>query len=105
MATASAAGQLSLVVLRQVEACATDELYDDVVAVVERFLDETPATLTTAHGEVTKALVGFVLLAPCLTTERCHTIEASGGHAAPNAGGRDKASALAMSESVSSCSV
>ena len=82
VATASAAGQLSLVVLRQVEACATDELYDDVVAVVERFLDETPATLTTAHGEVTKALVGFVLLAPCLTTERCHTIEASGGHAA-----------------------
>lgn len=59
------------------EACASDELYDDVIAAVERFLDETPAELTTAHGTIRKALIGFLLFAPCLESERCRAIGAS----------------------------
>lgn len=81
-AAASSRGEFALVVLRHVEACASDELYDDVISAVERFLDDTPSELTTAHGVVRKSLVAFVLLAPCLVRERCLTIEGTGSAAA-----------------------
>jgi len=82
VAAASAANQRALVVLRQVEACASDDHYDGSLSVVERFLDETPYEVTTAHGEVKKALVGFLLVAPCLERSTCEEIEAKGEDAA-----------------------
>lgn len=78
LVAASDQGERALVIMRQVEVCASDRLYDDVLAVVERFLDDTPAVQTTASGEVRKALVGFILLAPCLSRDECAQYEALG---------------------------
>ena len=84
VARVSRANEHALVVMRHVDACATDAVYDDLLAVVERFLDETPAVQTTASGEVRKALVGFLLLAPSLPRDACERYEAL-GTAAPAA--------------------
>lgn len=81
LAKATRAGDRALVVLRQVQACSSDDLFDDVLAVVERFLDETPATQTTASGDVRKSLVGFVLIASRLARETCIQFERLGSGA------------------------
>ena len=84
LAASSGAGKRALVVLRHVDACATDQMYDEVVGVIERYLDETPAVQTTAHGEVIKSRSAFLLIASCLTKSRCEQIEASGAASAPH---------------------
>ena len=48
---------------------------------VERFLDETNDVQTTAHGAVVKSLVGFLLVASCLTLARCEQVAAEGAAA------------------------
>ena len=78
LAATSARGERSLVVVRHVEACASDAMFDSILSTIERYLDETPQVQTTAYGDVVKALTGFVLFAPSLTQERCEAILASG---------------------------
>ena len=68
----------ALVIMRHVETCTTDQLYDDVLSVIERLLDETPAVLPTANGDVRKALASFILFAPCLTRDECGLYESEG---------------------------
>jgi len=68
----------ALVIMRHVETCTTDQLYDDVLSVIERLLDETPAVLPTANGDVRKALASFILFAPCLTRDECVRRESKG---------------------------
>ena len=81
-AAASTAGERALIVVHHVEACASDALYDDAISAVERFLDPTPDVQITASGAVRKALMGFVLFAPCLSAERCAAVGAADGGAA-----------------------
>ena len=77
LVTASRDNERALVILRHVETCTTDQLYDNVLSVIERFLDETPAVEITAKGDVRKAFASFILFAPCLARDECVRYESS----------------------------